>query len=693
MTVAIRLESGDAYPLGAHWNGRGINFAIAAPNATIVDLCLFDDSGSTQLASLPLPSNTSGVWHGYLDGAKPGLVYAYRVAGNYDLHKGHRFNPSKVLLDPYARAVVGDYKAQEEFRSDHPADTAGIALKGRVVHEEYEWGSDQHPRTPADQTVLYELHVKGFTRLHPDVPPNLRGTYAGLAQPAVLDYLQELGVTAVELLPIHHRADEARLQKMGLANYWGYSSIAFFAPERRYWSGRPGTTPVSEFRDMVKALHSRGLEVILDVVYNHTAETDECGPALSFRGIDNALYYHLCSSNRSFYENWSGCGNCLNISEPRVLQLVMDSLRYWVQEMHVDGFRFDLAPIMGRDANGYSERAAFFTALMQDPVLAQVKLIAEPWDIGQDGYRLGHFPVGWMEWNDQYRDTMRSFWLRQWPTLGAFAQRFAASSDLFRQRGRLPHASINFITAHDGYTLQDLVSYNHKHNDANGENNRDGHHHNHSWNCGVEGPTNQHEVVQLRLRLKRALLATLVFSQGTPMLLAGDEIGHTQRGNNNAYCQDNEIGWLNWNNADREFSAYVARLLKLRRQYPALRYDRWFSDSEQHNDSVVVSWKMPDGQAMQTSEWDGKDCYRIAILLEDRENAQTCLLMINAEAQSVRFRLPQGNWRMLLDSSDPHAKGHPLDDEVEVPSYSLMLAIQEEIDARIHPANLALKKH
>ncbi len=679
MTVAIRLEAGNAYPLGAHWNGRGINFALAAPNAQQAELCLFDDSGSTQIACMPLPSNTGGVWHGYLDGAKPGLVYGYRVAGHYDLQHGHRFNPNKVLLDPYARVVVGQYQGQDVFRSDNPADTGAIALKARVVHDEYDWEGDMAPRTPLSRTVLYEMHVKGFTKLHPQVPANLRGTYAGLAQPAVLDYLEGLGITAVSLLPVHHRADEARLQKMGLSNYWGYSSIAFFAPERRYWSGRDGTTPISEFRDMVKALHKRGLEVVLDVVYNHTAETDELGPALSFRGIDNALYYHLQPGNRSFYENWSGCGNCLNISEPRALQLVMDSLRYWVQEMHVDGFRFDLASILGRDANGFSNKAAFFSALMQDPVLAQVKLIAEPWDIGPGGYQLGNFPAGWLEWNDQYRDTMRSFWLHQWPSLGNFAKRFAASSDIFRHRNRQPHAGVNFITAHDGFTLHDLVSYNHKHNEANGEDNRDGHQHNHSWNCGVEGPTNNQEVLQLRARLKRALLATLVFSQGTPMLLAGDELGHTQRGNNNAYCQDNELSWIDWNNADRELAEFVKTLLALRARYAALRYDDWYADSEAGSDPVAVNWLASDGKPMRAEQWDSKSCYCMGIALHDRREGQHCMLLFNAEAQATGFALPEGGWKLLLDTSDPRTEPRTVAGKIEVSPYSVMMVLRDDV--------------
>jgi hypothetical protein len=469
-----RLRAGQAYPLGAHWDGRGINFALVAPHAQAVDLCLFDAAGTQELARLALPACEDGVWHGYLDGAEPGLVYGYRVAGPYAPQQGQRFNPNKVLLDPYARRIVGQYLGQPAFRGQavdavdqpDPVDNADVALKAQVVHEAYDWAADgaidTRPRVAPADTVLYEVHVKGFTKLHPDVPEALRGTYAGLAQPAVLDYLQDLGVTTVSLLPVHARADEMRLQHMGLVNYWGYSSIGFFAPENRYWSGRPDSSPISEFRDMIKALHARGIEVVLDVVYNHSAETDELGPTLSFRGIDNELYYHLQPGNPRLYENWTGCGNCLNLAEPRVLQLVMDSLRYWVQEMHVDGFRFDLAPILARGADGFASGSAFLAAVRQDPVLSTAKLIAEPWDIGPDGYRLGHFPPGWLEWNDKYRDTMRAFWLRPdigTGALGEFARRFAGSSDVFQHPAcehavRLPTASVNFIAAHDGFTAR-----------------------------------------------------------------------------------------------------------------------------------------------------------------------------------------------------------------------------------------------
>jgi glycogen debranching enzyme GlgX len=691
MAFAHPLGAGAPYPLGANWDGHGVNFALVAPHAQSVQLCLFDAAGREEQARLDMPACEDGVWHGYLDAAAPGQVYGYRVAGPYAPAQGQRFNANKVLLDPYARAVVGEYLAQPGFQSHagqesdqpDPVDNAAIALKAQVVHETYDWGGDAPPRVAPRDTILYEVHVKGFTRQHPDVPEPLRGTYAGLAQPAVLDYLQRLGVTTLSLLPIHARADEMRLQQMGLSNYWGYSSIGFFAPERRYWSGQPGSTPIAEFRDMVKALHGRGIEVVLDVVYNHTAETDACGPTLSFRGIDNALYYHLQAANPALYENWTGCGNCLNLAEPRVLQLVMDSLRYWVQEMHVDGFRFDLAPVLARTADGFSSTAAFLAAVRQDPVLARVKLIAEPWDIGPGGYRLGEFPAGWFEWNDKYRDTMRAFWLQPGePTgaLGAFAQRFAGSSDVFQQgeanNGRAPTAGVNFITAHDGFTLRDLVSYNDKHNEANGEDNRDGHGHNISWNCGVEGATDRADVLQLRARLQRALMATLMFSQGTPMLLAGDDIGHSQQGNNNAYCQDNAVCWLNWESADGALAEFAGQLTALRRRYRALRRPDWYTGTVQADGHPDMTWLKPDGGAMDDAAWNqGGRCIgiRMSAPAGDGAGDETCLRLVNAQPQAVDFTLPAGRWRVLVNSAFPEMPLHDVGDAIQVPAHAVSL--------------------
>ncbi|TQK03543.1 glycogen debranching protein GlgX [Herbaspirillum sp. SJZ107] len=687
MTVADALHAGRPYPLGAHTDGDGVNFALVAPHAASVELCLFDPEGKQELARLRMPACEDGVWHGYLEGAATGQVYGYRVAGPYAPQQGQRFNPNKVLLDPYARAVVGEYLAQPGFDGHaagaadqpDPADNAAIALKAQVIDDAYDWGGDQPPRVPAADTILYEVHVKGYTRLHPDVPEALRGTYAGLAQPAVLDTLQRLGVTTLSLLPAHARADEMRLQKMGLSNYWGYSSIGFFAPERRYWSGQPGSTPISEFRDMVKAVHGRGIEVVLDVVYNHTAETDEFGPTLSFRGIDNQLYYHLRKDNPALYENWTGCGNCLNLAEPRVLQLVMDSLRYWVEAMHVDGFRFDLAPVLARSADGFSGAATFLAALRQDPVLARVKLIAEPWDIGPGGYRLGQFPPGWFEWNDKYRDTMRAFWLQSHEpagALGEFARRFAGSSDVFHHDGRQPTASVNFITAHDGFTLRDLVSYNDKHNEANGEQNRDGHAHNLSWNCGVEGATDDRAVLQLRARLQRALLATLFFSQGTPMLLAGDDIGHSQQGNNNAYCQDNAVCWLDWRRADDALAGFVGALTGLRRRYRALRRADWYTGAVGADGHADIAWLKPDGAVMDDAAWNGgSHCIgiRMCAPADGQDADETCLLLVNAQAQPADFTLPPGTWRALTNSAFPELPPHDADGTVEVPAHAVLL--------------------
>ncbi|MCM1513211.1 MAG: glycogen debranching protein GlgX [Oxalobacter formigenes] len=672
-----KLMPGSHLLLGAQWDGKGVNFALAAPNAEFVALCLFDESGKKETGRYLMSACEEGIWHGYLPEAKPGLIYGYRVSGPYKPEEGHRFNPSKLLLDPYARRVVGRFGGGAAFRDDCPDDTAAFALKGQVVHEEYDWEGVARPAVPTADMVLYEAHVKGFTMRHPDVPEAIRGTYAGMAHPAVLDYLEKLGITSISLLPVQVHGDELRLTEMGLSNYWGYATIGFFAPENRYWSGREGTTPVSEFRDMVKALHSRGIEVILDVVYNHTVEGGKGGPVLSFKGIDNAVYYHLSPENRAEYIDWAGCGNCLNLGHPRVLQMVMDSLRYWVEEMQVDGFRFDLAPILGREKEAYSVTAGFFTALMQDPVLSRVKKIAEPWDLGPNGYQLGHFPNGWLEWNDVYRDTMRAFWLHQWPTLGEFTRRFAGSSDIFGREGRLPSASVNFITAHDGFTLQDLVSYNHKHNEANGEDNRDGHNRNHSWNCGIEGPATSAAINTLRRQYKRAMMATLLFSQGTPMLLAGDEMGQTQQGNNNAYCQDNETTWLNWAEADGEFTEFVCELIRLRKQYPALGYARWFeAEPGRRTDSdFTIQWLSSSGGEIAGEVWNNKSCYCMGALIRTNGASRDCLILMNASAQEVIFKLPGGRWQLELDTQGEMEKGMYMEFQVLLHPYTILLAI------------------
>jgi glycogen operon protein len=679
------LRAGLPWPLGACIQPEGVNFAVWAPDASRLELCLFDPSGQFEEHRLELPRCSHGVWHGLLPQAAAGLVYGYRAHGPWDPARGHRFNPAKLLLDPYAREVVGRYGrnaldqpiALSLFHSedaDDPGwpdnrDNAGVALKARVV-DALAPGAAAPPRPAHDpaQRVLYELHVKGATQRHTGVPALLRGRYAGLAHPAFIAHLQRLGVTTLSLLPVHARADEERLQRMGLANYWGYSSIAFLAPEPRY-AVEPQQVR-EEFRAMVRGLHQAGIEVVLDVVFNHSAETDAQGPTLSLRGLANQRYYVPAPNDASSYANWSGCGNCLDFSEPRVIELTLTALRYWLQEMEVDGFRFDLAPVLGRGrdaASSFNPHGALFAAIQADPALRQALLIAEPWDLGPQGYQLGQFPPGWCEWNDRYRDTVRAFWLHDGRgpavTRGDLARRFAASSDHFQHDWRRPSASINMVCAHDGYTLRDLVSYSQRHNQANGEDNRDGPSHNLSWNCGVEGPSAQPEVMQLRARLQRALLATLLLSVGTPMLLAGDEIGHSQHGNNNAYCQDNTLAWLDWPGADPALQTFVAHTLALRRATPALRAADWLgpldsmalsgSDAEPHSssahtDACRAAWLDCDAQPLTPGDWQACGQGSLAIVLRQLDTGQTAtaelgsaaLLLINADAQPRDFRLP-----------------------------------------------------
>ncbi|TRZ94688.1 MAG: glycogen debranching enzyme GlgX, partial [Rhodocyclaceae bacterium] len=596
---------GTPFPRGATWDGEGVNFALFSENADRVELCLFDPSGRREVQRIELRDQTDLIWHCYLPEARPGLLYGYRVHGPYDPARGHRFNPNKLLIEPYAKDIVGQMRwsdahfgyrighRNEDLSFDRRDNAAGMP-KCRVIDPAFTWGNDKPPGIPWSDMVVYEAHVRGLTMNHPGVPPLLRGTYAGLATAPVIDHLKRLGVTSVELLPVHAFIDDRHLLERGLANYWGYNSIGFFAPDHRF--GNAGV--VSEFKTMVKTLHSNGIEVILDVVYNHTAEGNQLGPTLSFRGIDNAAYYRLVGDEPRYYMDYTGCGNTLNLQQPRVLQLIMDSLRYWVLEMHVDGFRFDLASALARELHEVNRLGAFFDILVQDPVLSQVKLIAEPWDLGEGGYQVGNFPPGWGEWNDRYRDTMRAHWKGDGGLIGDFARRLTGSSDLYEHSGRKPYASINFITAHDGFTLHDLVSYNGKHNEANGEDNRDGTDNNHSWNCGVEGLTEDADINILRARQKRNLLATLFFSQGVPMLVAGDEMGRTQQGSNNAYCQDNEISWLNWNLsvADREFLAFAQRVIALRRAHPVFRRRNFFQGRAiRGSGSKDMHWLKPDG--------------------------------------------------------------------------------------------------
>ena len=602
-----RVREGLPYPLGATWDGLGVNFAIFSANATKVELCLFDLEGRNELERIELPEYTDEVWHGYLPDARPGTTYGYRVYGPYDPKEGHRFNPNKLLLDPYARQLVGDLVwnpalfgytigSPDADLSFDKRDSARFMPKCRVVESAFTWGRVRRPQIPWERTIVYETHLRGFTMQHPAVPRELRGTFSGLMQHEVIEYIRTLGVTAVELLPIHAFVDDSYLIDKGLRNYWGYNSIGFFAPQPRYLA----TPFVNEVKEMVSHLHDAGIEVILDVVYNHTAEGNELGPTLSFKGIDNASYYRLAPDKR-YYINDTGTGNTVNLSHSRVLQMVTDSLRYWAQEVQIDGFRFDLATILGREPHGFEEDGRFLDTCRQDPALSQVKLIAEPWDCGPGGYQVGRFSPGWAEWNDRYRDTVRGYWKGEEGKLPELASRLTASADIFNKRGRRPWASVNFITAHDGFTLNDLVSYNEKHNDANGEENRDGHTDNRSWNHGVEGPSDDAAVSELRERQKRNFLATLLLSQGTPMMLAGDEFGRTQQGNNNAYCQDNDISWVDWriDEGGEALIRFVERLNRLRREYAVLRQSRFVS--AEWNDDLGIkasTWLTPAGDML-----------------------------------------------------------------------------------------------
>jgi len=667
MSVA-GLEPGAAYPLGATSTDRGVNFAVFSEHASRVLVCTFDDRGSRETGRYELLEHTDGVWHGHLPGAAPGLVYGYRAWGPVDHEKGLRFNPSKLLLDPYARRVAGAFRWTDAHldSGEHAAeDNARDIFKSVVTAADgstpglppFDWQGDAPPATPLDRSVLYEVHVKGFTRLHPEVPAELRGTYEGFCSPSAIAHLKRLGVTAVNLLPVQQSVSEQPLVRKGLVNYWGYSTIGFFAPDNRF----ARHDPVAEFKTMVRELHRAGIEVILDVVYNHTAEGDHRGPTLSMRGLDNRAYYHLHHNLPGLYENHTGTGNALNLGHPRVLQMVMDSLRYWVTEMHVDGFRFDLAATLGRRSHAeggsdgsFDRHAPFFQAVRQDPVLSRVKLIAEPWDAGIGGYQVGQFPAGWSEWNDRFRDAVRAFWVSKGSYRGDLARRLEGSSDLFRHAGRRPQASLNYVTAHDGFTLEDLVSYSHKHNEANGEDNRDGSSDNRSWNCGHEGPTDLLMVTALRTRLKRALLASLLLSQGVPMLLGGDELGRTQRGNNNAYNQDNEISWFDWRSADADLIEYIGWLVRLRMQYPHLRRTHWLQHrvpgAGGHSPGDAI-WLNRLGKEMTPAQWDERGRYVFGLRLGPRGADEPELLMLlNAEASDAMFHLPDGEWQPVLDT-------------------------------------------
>ncbi|MEO8050149.1 MAG: glycogen debranching protein GlgX [Acidobacteriota bacterium] len=676
----MKIRHGNPYPLGATWDGSGVNFAIFSEHAQKVELCLFDSpEDRAESIRILLPEQTDQIWHGYLPSVLPGQLYGYRVHGPYAPHQGHRFNAHKVVLDPYAKAVgrtirwgdhmygykIGDSHADLSFDT---CDNAASAPLGAVIDTSFTWGADRRPKTPWHKTVIYEAHVKGFTKLHPQIPESLRGTYMALGSEEAIQHLTDLGVTAVELMPVHHHSYDHYLVSRGLSNYWGYNSSAFMAPDMRYsHAGTPsGTT--REFKTMVRNLHLAGVEVILDVVYNHTAEGNQLGPTISLRGIDNASYYRLVSGNQRYYMDYTGCGNTLNMLHPRVLQLIMDSLRYWVLEMHVDGFRFDLASALARELHEVDKLGAFFDIIHQDPVLSQVKLIAEPWDLGEGGYQVGNFPVGWTEWNGKYRDDIRRFWKGDGGLVSDLATRLAGSSDLYARNGRRPYASINFVTAHDGFTLNDLVSYSHKHNEANGENNADGTNDNLSWNCGAEGGTTDAGIVLLRDRQRKNLLATLLLSQGVPMICGGDEVGRTQKGNNNAYCQDSALSWTHWNlnPAQKDLLAFTRYMIGLRAEYANLHRRKFFHGRSIRGEGIDdIKWFEPSGQEMSDYAWSVHFVRCLGVQLNgddadetvdprDQTRLDPLFIMFNAHHERIYFVMPDEpgqEWERLLDTS------------------------------------------
>jgi len=685
MNTNTKIYPGNPFPLGATWDGNGVNFALYADSATGVTLSLFNTpTDEAESAKIKMTERTHNVWHVYVPGTRPGQLYGYRVDGPYEPENGHRFNANKVLIDPYAKAIAGtidwndalfgyEIGNQDEDLSFSELDSAAFLPKSVVVDNSFDWGNDRAPKIPYHQTIIYETHVKGFTKLHPDIPENIRGSYAAIGHPVTIKYLKDLGITAIELMPVHHFVADRHLKERGLTNYWGYNTIGFFAPDARYSSSGVLGEQVIEFKNMVKELHKAGIEVILDVVYNHTAEGNEKGPTLSFKGIDNASYYRLTDDKR-YYMDYTGTGNTLNANLPHVLRLMMDSLRYWIVDMHVDGFRFDLASTLARELHEVNRLSAFFDIIHQDPTISQVKLIAEPWDIGEGGYQVGKFPPDWAEWNGKYRDCIRDYWRGADSMLGEFAERFTGSSDLYQGDYRRPTASINFITAHDGFTLHDLVSYNEKHNEANGENNNDGESHNRSWNCGEEGPTKDPQVIALRNRQKRNLLATLFLSQGVPMLVAGDELGRTQQGNNNAYCQDNEISWVDWEQADQPLLTFTQKLIALRKSHPAFCRRRWFQGQPIKGVGVEdIAWFLPEGTEMTEEHWTTDFAKSLGVFLNGRglhsvgvkgEHIidDSFYVIFNAHHESLDYALPEvkygKEWVVLLDTSqDEPVKG------------------------------------
>ena len=679
---AVRILPGRPNPRGATWDGMGVNFALFSENATKVELCLFDSPDSkNESVRVALPERTNMIWHGYVPGLRPGQVYGYRVHGPFDPAAGHRFNPAKILLDPYAKSIArrtvwnermfgyGIGAPREDMTRDD-RDNADCAPLAAVIDAgSFDWCGDKRPDVPWDRSLIYEVHVKGYSKLNPAIPPRLRGTYAAIASEESIRHLRSLGVTAVELLPVHHHLDDHHLIERGLSNYWGYNTIGFFAPDMRYSSDPEPLGSVREFKEMVRALHAAGIEVILDVVYNHTAEGNQLGPTLCFRGIDNKAYYRLEAGNPRYYTDFTGCGNTLNMTHPRVLQMIMDSLRYWVLEMHVDGFRFDLASTLARELFEVDKLGAFFDIILQDPVLNQVKLIAEPWDLGPGGYQVGNFPIGWAEWNGKYRDCVRSFWKGDGGRMSEFATRLTGSSDLYERDGRRPQASINFVTSHDGFTLRDLVSFDRKHNEANQEGSRDGDDHNLSWNCGAEGPTDDTAVLSLRRRQARNFIATLFLSQGVPMLRAGDEVGKSQNGNNNAYCQDNEISWLDWTPSPEtdDLLRFCRALSALKRSQPVLRHRDFFQGHPIRGSGAKdITWFSPDGGEMTDAFWQDAHARCLGVVLNgeaglevdkdgNRMTGDTLLILMNSHHETVPFRLPRphskGSWERILDTA------------------------------------------
>lgn len=694
--MSLKTFPGHPFPLGATWDGEGVNFALFSENASAVDLCLFDtnDSNATE-TRVRVKEMDNHVWHVYIPGLKPGQLYGYRVYGPYDPPNGLRFNPNKLLIDPYAKAISGTIKWNDTlfgYEMGHPegdlsfseTDSAPYIPKAVVIDPTFNWEDDKRPEIPYHQTIIYETHVKGFTQTHPDIPENIRGSYAAIGHPVTIKYLQSLGITAIELMPVHHFVNDRILQDKGLSNYWGYNTIGFFAPDVRYSSCGMLGEQVKEFKEMVKALHKAGIEVIIDVVYNHTGEGNHMGPTLSFRGVDNSNYYRLTDDKR-YYMDYTGTGNTLNVRIPNTLRLIMDSLRYWILEMHVDGFRFDLAPALARELHDVDRLSAFFDIIHQDPVISQVKLIAEPWDVGEGGYQVGNFPPGWAEWNGKYRDCIRDYWRGAESMLGEFAERFTGSPDLYKDDYRRPTASINFVTAHDGFTLNDLVSYNEKQNWANGEDNNDGESHNRSWNCGAEGPTNDPEVLALRARQKRNMLTTLFLSQGVPMLLAGDEISRTQQGNNNAYCQDNEISWFNWKEADHDLLSFTQKLIQLRKNHPVFCRRRWFKGQPIKGVGLEdIAWFLPDGSEMSEENWQQDFAKSLGVFLNGRglravgpkgEHIvdDSFYVIFNASHLELSYTLPSErygqSWQTVLDTS----KGFTEDKKVYGPGENVQV--------------------